>query len=189
MIDLRGISTNWFKNQLCPSIRLSRLRAWYGTTSKSLSLLWYRISTNTALGNFFFFTWPSFSVRCRAGSRSGMVWRQHCVSWTCRGYEKSPILKGLFLPVSCCTLKAFVKLYFCGCSSGLQQSHGVPFKDVRKSKQQNLSSLGFSFNYRNTLFSTYRSFNSWLIEHLHFVHCSVPDPWHFGTDPRLHTSD
>jgi hypothetical protein len=27
MIDLRGISTNWFKNQLRPSIRLSRLRA------------------------------------------------------------------------------------------------------------------------------------------------------------------
>jgi hypothetical protein len=25
MIDLRGIPTNWFKNQLCPSIRLSRL--------------------------------------------------------------------------------------------------------------------------------------------------------------------
>jgi hypothetical protein len=25
MIDLREISTNWFKNQLCPSIRLSRL--------------------------------------------------------------------------------------------------------------------------------------------------------------------
>jgi hypothetical protein len=25
MIDLRGISTNWLKNQLCPSIRLSRL--------------------------------------------------------------------------------------------------------------------------------------------------------------------
>jgi hypothetical protein len=23
IIDLRGISTNWFKNQLCPSIRLS----------------------------------------------------------------------------------------------------------------------------------------------------------------------
>jgi hypothetical protein len=23
MIDLRGISTNWFKNQLCPSTRLS----------------------------------------------------------------------------------------------------------------------------------------------------------------------
>ncbi len=28
MIDLRGISTNWFKNQLCPFIRLSRLRTW-----------------------------------------------------------------------------------------------------------------------------------------------------------------
>jgi hypothetical protein len=27
VIDLRGISTNWFKNQLCPSIRLSRMRA------------------------------------------------------------------------------------------------------------------------------------------------------------------
>jgi hypothetical protein len=27
MIDLRGISKNRFKNQLCPSIRLSRLRA------------------------------------------------------------------------------------------------------------------------------------------------------------------
>ncbi len=27
MIDLRGISTNWLKNQLCSSIRLSRLRA------------------------------------------------------------------------------------------------------------------------------------------------------------------
>jgi hypothetical protein len=27
MIDLRGISTNWLKNQLCPSIKLSRLRA------------------------------------------------------------------------------------------------------------------------------------------------------------------
>ena len=27
MIDLQGISTNWFKNQLCSSIRLSRLRA------------------------------------------------------------------------------------------------------------------------------------------------------------------
>ena len=27
MIDLRGISTNWFINQLCPSIRLSWLRA------------------------------------------------------------------------------------------------------------------------------------------------------------------
>jgi hypothetical protein len=27
MIDLRGISINWFENQLCPSIRLSRLRA------------------------------------------------------------------------------------------------------------------------------------------------------------------
>jgi hypothetical protein len=26
MIDLRGISTNWLKNQLCPSTRLSRLR-------------------------------------------------------------------------------------------------------------------------------------------------------------------
>jgi hypothetical protein len=31
MIDLRGISTNWFKNQLCPSMRLSRLRAVLGT--------------------------------------------------------------------------------------------------------------------------------------------------------------
>jgi hypothetical protein len=31
MTDLRGISTNWFKNHLCPSIRLSRLQAqiWY----------------------------------------------------------------------------------------------------------------------------------------------------------------
>jgi hypothetical protein len=28
LINLRGISTNWFKNQLCPFIRLSRLRAW-----------------------------------------------------------------------------------------------------------------------------------------------------------------
>ncbi len=28
MIDLGEISTNWFKNQLCPFIRLSRLRAW-----------------------------------------------------------------------------------------------------------------------------------------------------------------
>jgi hypothetical protein len=27
MIDLRGISTNWFKNKLCSSIRYSRLRA------------------------------------------------------------------------------------------------------------------------------------------------------------------
>jgi hypothetical protein len=27
MIDLRGISTSWFKNKLCPSPRLSRLRA------------------------------------------------------------------------------------------------------------------------------------------------------------------
>jgi hypothetical protein len=27
MIDLRGILTNWFKNPLCPSIRLSRLWA------------------------------------------------------------------------------------------------------------------------------------------------------------------
>ncbi len=27
MIDIRGISTNWFKNQLCPTIRLFRLRA------------------------------------------------------------------------------------------------------------------------------------------------------------------
>ncbi len=27
MIDLRGISTNWFKSQLCPSILLSMLRA------------------------------------------------------------------------------------------------------------------------------------------------------------------
>ncbi len=27
MTDLRGISTNWLKNQLCPSIRLSRLQA------------------------------------------------------------------------------------------------------------------------------------------------------------------
>jgi hypothetical protein len=27
MIDLRGISTNWFKNHLCPSIKLSRLWA------------------------------------------------------------------------------------------------------------------------------------------------------------------
>jgi hypothetical protein len=26
MKDLRGISATWFKNQLCPSIRLSRLR-------------------------------------------------------------------------------------------------------------------------------------------------------------------
>jgi hypothetical protein len=25
MIDIRGISKNWFKNQLCPSTRLSRL--------------------------------------------------------------------------------------------------------------------------------------------------------------------
>jgi hypothetical protein len=25
MIDLRGISANWFKNQLCPPIRLSIL--------------------------------------------------------------------------------------------------------------------------------------------------------------------
>jgi hypothetical protein len=25
IIDLRGISTNWFKTQLCPSTRLSRL--------------------------------------------------------------------------------------------------------------------------------------------------------------------
>ncbi len=33
MIDLRLISTNWFENQLCPSIRLSRLRARYGTTT------------------------------------------------------------------------------------------------------------------------------------------------------------
>jgi hypothetical protein len=34
MIDLQGISTNWFKNQLFPSTRLSMLRAqlfmWYG---------------------------------------------------------------------------------------------------------------------------------------------------------------
>ncbi len=30
MIDLRGISTNWFKNQLCHSIRISRLRAQNG---------------------------------------------------------------------------------------------------------------------------------------------------------------
>jgi hypothetical protein len=37
MIDLRGISTNWFENQLCSSIRFSRLRARYGTTSQSLS--------------------------------------------------------------------------------------------------------------------------------------------------------
>jgi hypothetical protein len=28
MLDLRGISTNWFKNQLIRSTRLSRLRAW-----------------------------------------------------------------------------------------------------------------------------------------------------------------
>ncbi len=27
MIDLRGISSNWFKNQLCPSIRFSWLGA------------------------------------------------------------------------------------------------------------------------------------------------------------------
>jgi hypothetical protein len=27
MIDLRAISINWFKNQLCPSIRFSRLWA------------------------------------------------------------------------------------------------------------------------------------------------------------------
>jgi hypothetical protein len=27
LMDLRGISKNWFKNQFCPSIRLSRLRA------------------------------------------------------------------------------------------------------------------------------------------------------------------
>ena len=27
MIDLGGVSTNWFKNHFCPSIRLSRLRA------------------------------------------------------------------------------------------------------------------------------------------------------------------
>jgi hypothetical protein len=27
LIDLRGISTNWFKNQCCPSVRLSRLRS------------------------------------------------------------------------------------------------------------------------------------------------------------------
>jgi hypothetical protein len=27
MIDLRGISTNWFKNRFCPSIGLSRLWA------------------------------------------------------------------------------------------------------------------------------------------------------------------
>ncbi len=64
------------------------------------------------------------------------------------------------------------KVTLCGFSSGLQKSHGVPFKDVRKSKQQNSCSVGFSFNYRNTLFSTCRSFNSWLIEHLHFVHCT-----------------
>jgi hypothetical protein len=39
MTDLRGISTNWFKNQLCPSIRLSRLRApWTPPTSESAEL-------------------------------------------------------------------------------------------------------------------------------------------------------
>jgi hypothetical protein len=27
LIDLRGISTNWFKNQFCPSVRLSGLQA------------------------------------------------------------------------------------------------------------------------------------------------------------------
>ncbi len=33
MIDLRGILTNWFKNQLCPSISLPSLWAQYGLQS------------------------------------------------------------------------------------------------------------------------------------------------------------
>jgi hypothetical protein len=47
MIDLRGIWTNWFKNQLCPYIRLSRLRA-LGTShwakrDKRIILLYSRV--------------------------------------------------------------------------------------------------------------------------------------------------
>ncbi len=39
MIDLRGISTNWFKNHLCSSIRFSILRApWTPPTSESAEL-------------------------------------------------------------------------------------------------------------------------------------------------------
>ncbi len=35
MIELRGISTIWFKNQLCPSTRLSRLRAQFPANFKT----------------------------------------------------------------------------------------------------------------------------------------------------------
>ena len=42
MIDLRGISTNWFKNQLCPSKRLSRLWAQAPADFPSLYLFWQK---------------------------------------------------------------------------------------------------------------------------------------------------
>jgi len=76
--------------------------------------------------------------------------------------------------------KPRIKLHLCGFTSGLQKSHGVPFKDVRKGKQQfKLCKASLVLN----LFLTCRSFNNWLVEHFHFVHCSAPDPWHVGTDP------
>jgi len=40
MIDFRGISANWFKNQLCPSIRFSRLHALRGQVRSPFLLLY-----------------------------------------------------------------------------------------------------------------------------------------------------
>jgi hypothetical protein len=48
IIDLRGISTNWFKNQLCPSTRLSRLRAHRGLDTRRPTLVIYFGSHETS---------------------------------------------------------------------------------------------------------------------------------------------
>jgi hypothetical protein len=71
MTDLRGISTNWFENQLCPSKRLSMLWAWYGSSTVPVLLQKTKKFKPSLISyiyppgkSFVFFTWPSFDVGC-----------------------------------------------------------------------------------------------------------------------------
>jgi hypothetical protein len=47
MIDLRGIASNWFKNQFCPSIRLARLRALSSMTNSPFFSLFIPFSVSS----------------------------------------------------------------------------------------------------------------------------------------------
>jgi hypothetical protein len=51
MLDLRGISTNWFENQFCPSTRLSRLRAQRGLNSRRPTLDFFLALTKPRQSN------------------------------------------------------------------------------------------------------------------------------------------